>query len=185
MIFCLFFGWITVYLHAVIKKKKVLHLKIGFVWRVWKIIVHEPCMFRFFPSSFPFQLWLEINFNQEIGASVSIWAQTCHMVHANSSVYLPQSSSHGGDQELVARMKSLEVENQTLHKGLCVCVWDREIERGVSFFPCSYCYKIFISCCRGFVCQWWRPWEKPCRSWRSEWPCWKRALRQQRSLVPR
>lgn len=27
-----------------------------------------------------------------------------------------QSSSHGGDQELVTRMKSLELENQTLHK---------------------------------------------------------------------
>ncbi|XP_028282462.1 eukaryotic translation elongation factor 1 delta a (guanine nucleotide exchange protein) isoform X7 [Parambassis ranga] len=27
-----------------------------------------------------------------------------------------QSSSHGGDQELVSRMKSLELENQTLHK---------------------------------------------------------------------
>ncbi|XP_053738672.1 elongation factor 1-delta-like isoform X6 [Synchiropus splendidus] len=27
-----------------------------------------------------------------------------------------QSSSHGGDAELVARMKSLELENQTLHK---------------------------------------------------------------------
>uniref|UniRef100_A0A3Q1ERQ8 Eukaryotic translation elongation factor 1 delta a (guanine nucleotide exchange protein) n=1 Tax=Acanthochromis polyacanthus TaxID=80966 RepID=A0A3Q1ERQ8_9TELE len=40
-----------------------------------------------------------------------------------------QSSSHaGGDQELVSRMKSLELENQTLHKGvyyfpiLCDCV---------------------------------------------------------------
>uniref|UniRef100_A0A3P8UCZ9 Eukaryotic translation elongation factor 1 delta a (guanine nucleotide exchange protein) n=1 Tax=Amphiprion percula TaxID=161767 RepID=A0A3P8UCZ9_AMPPE len=31
-----------------------------------------------------------------------------------------QSSSHGGgDQELVSRMKSLELENQTLHKGVC------------------------------------------------------------------
>ncbi|XP_047223859.1 eukaryotic translation elongation factor 1 delta a (guanine nucleotide exchange protein) isoform X2 [Girardinichthys multiradiatus] len=27
-----------------------------------------------------------------------------------------QSSSHGGDQELISRMKSLELENQTLHK---------------------------------------------------------------------
>uniref|UniRef100_A0A3Q4GQ16 Eukaryotic translation elongation factor 1 delta a (guanine nucleotide exchange protein) n=1 Tax=Neolamprologus brichardi TaxID=32507 RepID=A0A3Q4GQ16_NEOBR len=31
-----------------------------------------------------------------------------------------QSSSHAGDQELVSRMKSLELENQTLHKGLCL-----------------------------------------------------------------
>lgn len=32
----------------------------------------------------------------------------------------PQSSSHaGGDQELVSRMKSLELENQALHKGVC------------------------------------------------------------------
>lgn len=37
----------------------------------------------------------------------------------------PQSSSHGGDQELVARMKSLEVENHTLHKG----VLEREREK--------------------------------------------------------
>lgn len=33
----------------------------------------------------------------------------------------PQSSSHAGDQELVARMKSLEVENHTLHKGVFAC----------------------------------------------------------------
>lgn len=46
-------------------------------------------LFCFFPSSFPFQLWLEINFNQVVGASVSIRAQTRHVVHANSSVYLP------------------------------------------------------------------------------------------------
>lgn len=36
------------------------------------------------------------------------------------AVFFPQSSSHAGDQELVSRMKSLELENQTLHKGLCL-----------------------------------------------------------------
>uniref|UniRef100_A0A096M853 Eukaryotic translation elongation factor 1 delta a (guanine nucleotide exchange protein) n=1 Tax=Poecilia formosa TaxID=48698 RepID=A0A096M853_POEFO len=38
---------------------------------------------------------------------------SCSFLKCNS----PQSSSHGaGDQELVTRMKSLELENQTLHK---------------------------------------------------------------------
>ncbi|XP_075877813.1 eukaryotic translation elongation factor 1 delta a (guanine nucleotide exchange protein) isoform X2 [Nelusetta ayraudi] len=35
---------------------------------------------------------------------------------ANGPAVQQQSSSHGGDQELVVRMRSLEVENQTLHK---------------------------------------------------------------------
>ncbi|XP_029970373.1 eukaryotic translation elongation factor 1 delta a (guanine nucleotide exchange protein) isoform X2 [Salarias fasciatus] len=35
---------------------------------------------------------------------------------ANGPAPQHQSSSHGGDQELVSRMKTLELENQTLHK---------------------------------------------------------------------
>lgn len=43
-----------------------------------------------------------------------------YLIHLSVS---PQSSSHAGDQELVSKMKSLEVENQNLHKGVCVCVF--------------------------------------------------------------
>lgn len=46
----------------------------------------------------------------------------CHhpIADTNLSVFFfPQSSSHGaGDQELVSRMKGMELENQTLHKGV-------------------------------------------------------------------
>ncbi|XP_013884392.1 eukaryotic translation elongation factor 1 delta a (guanine nucleotide exchange protein) isoform X2 [Austrofundulus limnaeus] len=44
-------------------------------------------------------------------------AEKCFYEGANGPTTLQQqSSSHSGDQELVARMKSLELENQTLHK---------------------------------------------------------------------
>uniref|UniRef100_UPI0037E86014 elongation factor 1-delta-like isoform X2 n=1 Tax=Semicossyphus pulcher TaxID=241346 RepID=UPI0037E86014 len=58
-------------------------------------------------------------------ASENIWfdkhrydeAEKCFYEGANGpSTQQQQSSSHGGDQELVARMKSMELENQTLHK---------------------------------------------------------------------
>lgn len=44
---------------------------------------------------------------------------TCDMSLIKNIFIFLQSSSHGGgDQELVSRMKSLELENQTLHKGV-------------------------------------------------------------------
>ncbi|XP_070701901.1 elongation factor 1-delta-like isoform X6 [Pempheris klunzingeri] len=58
-------------------------------------------------------------------ASENIWfdkhryddAERCFYEGVNGPATQQQSSSHaGGDQELVSRMKSLELENQTLHK---------------------------------------------------------------------
>ncbi|XP_065810305.1 eukaryotic translation elongation factor 1 delta a (guanine nucleotide exchange protein) isoform X5 [Labrus bergylta] len=58
-------------------------------------------------------------------ASENIWfdkhrydeAEKCFYEGANGpSTQQQQSSSHGGDQELVTRMKSMELENQALHK---------------------------------------------------------------------
>lgn len=91
-------------------------------------------LFCFFPSSFPFQLWLEINFNQVVGASVSIRAQTRHVVHANSSVYLPtvvlawRRSGAGCTYE---EPGSGEPDSSQR----CVSEREIEIERGVRGFP--------------------------------------------------
>lgn len=71
----------------------------------------------FFCLLLPFRLGLDLNLDDRLNPDLA------NMTLANSFVYLSsQSSSHaGGDQELVSRMKSLELENQTLHKGVCVC----------------------------------------------------------------
>ncbi|XP_030608222.1 eukaryotic translation elongation factor 1 delta a (guanine nucleotide exchange protein) isoform X5 [Archocentrus centrarchus] len=56
-------------------------------------------------------------------ATENIWFDKCCYDEAEKRFYegvngptTQQSSSHAGDKELVSRMKSLELENQTLHK---------------------------------------------------------------------
>uniref|UniRef100_A0A3Q0SR45 Eukaryotic translation elongation factor 1 delta a (guanine nucleotide exchange protein) n=1 Tax=Amphilophus citrinellus TaxID=61819 RepID=A0A3Q0SR45_AMPCI len=58
-------------------------------------------------------------------ATENIWFDKCCYDEAEKRFYegvngpaTQQSSSHAGDKELVSRMKSLELENQTLHKGV-------------------------------------------------------------------
>lgn len=79
----------------------------------------------FFSSCLPLPLRHGLDLNLDDGVLALFpfepWPATWHML-INALVF-PQSSSHaGGDQELVSRMKSLELENQTLHKGVFVCV---------------------------------------------------------------